>query len=64
MFQCQAISGKEEKRKKNIPFSQNVVIAATFLDFQANIFPLLFQAKGQKVSYTGVSDKVVLMVYF
>jgi hypothetical protein len=55
---------RRRKEKKNIPFRQNVVTAATFLDIQANIFPLLFQAKGQKVSYTGVSDKAVLMVYF
>jgi hypothetical protein len=26
-----------------MPFRQNVVVAATFLDFQANIFPLLFK---------------------
>jgi hypothetical protein len=30
-------------KKKKMPFRQNVVVAATFLDFQANIFPLLFQ---------------------
>jgi hypothetical protein len=32
-FQCQAIYGKQKtKKKKNIPFRQNVVVAATFLD--------------------------------
>jgi hypothetical protein len=62
MFQCHAIGGKERK-KKNMPFRQNVVVADTFLDFQANTFPLLFKPKGQKFSYTGVSEKTVLMVY-
>jgi hypothetical protein len=34
---------KRKRKKKNMPFRQNVVVAATFLDFQANIFPLLFK---------------------
>jgi hypothetical protein len=43
----QAICGKTE-RKKNIAFRNNVVVAATFLDFQANIFPLLFKPRDRK----------------
>jgi hypothetical protein len=39
---------RKEKREKNIPVRQNVVVAATFLDFQANIFSLLFKPKGGK----------------
>jgi hypothetical protein len=43
MFQCQAISGKEKKEKrKKLPFRQNVVVAATFLDF-------VFSSKDQKI---------------
>jgi hypothetical protein len=54
MFQCQAICGKEKKRKKkNMPFRQNVVVATTFLDFQANIFPLLFQPNNRKFTIQG-----------
>jgi hypothetical protein len=54
-----------KRKKKKMPFRQNVVVAATFLVFQANQFiSLAVQAKGQKVSYTGVSDEAVLMVYF
>jgi hypothetical protein len=41
---------KRKKKEKNIPFRQNVVVAATFLDFQANIFSLLFKPKGGKFS--------------
>jgi uncharacterized paraquat-inducible protein A len=50
MFQCQAICGKEEKRKKEkkMPFGQNDLVAATFLDFQANIFPLLLKPKDRR----------------
>jgi hypothetical protein len=53
MFQCKAISGKGRKKEKNIPFRQNVVVAVTFLDFQANIFPLLFKPKGGKFPFKG-----------
>ena len=55
MFQCQAISGYKRKKeeKKNIPFRQNVVVAATFLDFQANIFPLLFKPMDRKFPIQG-----------
>jgi hypothetical protein len=46
MFQCQAICGR--KKKKKMPFKQNAAVAATFLDFQANIFPLLFKPRDRK----------------
>jgi hypothetical protein len=52
IFQCKAISGKEEK-KKNIPFVENNVVKVNFLDFQANIFPLLFKLKGGKFPFKG-----------
>jgi hypothetical protein len=54
----------KRKRKKKMPFRQNVVVAAAFLDFQANIFPLLFKRMDRKFFYTGVSDKAVLILYF
>jgi hypothetical protein len=55
MFQCQAISAKERKKKREIkmPFRQNVVVSATFLDFQANIFPLLFKPMDRKFPIQG-----------
>jgi hypothetical protein len=39
---------KKEKRKKKMPLRQNAVVAATFLDFQANIFLLLFKPNDGK----------------
>jgi hypothetical protein len=51
MFQCQAIRGKKEE--KNIPFRQNVVVGATFLDFQANIFPFLFKPRNRNFPIQG-----------
>jgi DNA replication protein DnaC len=33
---------KKRKKEKKMSFRQNAVVAATFLNFQANIFPLLF----------------------
>jgi hypothetical protein len=49
--------------KKKMLFTQSAVVAATFLDFQANIFPLLFNPRDRKFP-KGISDKAVLMVYF
>jgi hypothetical protein len=59
MFHCQAICGKERKKKKekNIPFRQNVVGAASFLDFRANIFPFLFQARDRKFPIQGFQTR-------
>jgi hypothetical protein len=55
---------KKKKERKKMPFSQNAVVAAIFIDFQANIFPLLFKSNDLKVSYTGDSDWMVLIVCF
>jgi hypothetical protein len=48
MFQCKVICGKEKKEKKEMPLRQNAVVAATFPDFQANIFTLLFKPRDRK----------------
>jgi hypothetical protein len=50
MFQCHAICGKERKKEKekNMPFVENNVDKVIFLDFQANIFPLLFKPNDRK----------------
>jgi hypothetical protein len=40
------ICGRKKRKKENkMPFRQNSLVAATFLDFQANIFPLLFKPR-------------------
>jgi hypothetical protein len=39
---------KKKKKEKNIPFVENNVVKVNFLDFQANIFSLLFKPKGGK----------------
>jgi hypothetical protein len=44
MFRCQAVCGRKKKEKK-MPFRQNAVAAATFLDFKANVNPLLIKKK-------------------
>jgi hypothetical protein len=44
---CKTICGKEKKEKK-MPLGQNAVVAVTFLDFQANILPLLLKSKNSK----------------
>jgi hypothetical protein len=64
MFKCQAICGKEKKKEKIMPFRQKFVVAATFLDFQANKFSLLFEPNNRKFFYRGVLNKAVLMMYF
>jgi hypothetical protein len=65
MFQCQPICGKEKKEKeKNMPFLENNVVKVNFLDFQANLFPLLFKPNNRKFPMSGFQNKVVLMVYF
>jgi hypothetical protein len=37
------------------------VVKVNFLDFQANIFSLLYKPKGGKFFFVGVLDKAVLM---
>jgi hypothetical protein len=39
---------EKKKKEKKMPFRQNTVVAANFLDFQANIFPLLFKPRDRK----------------
>jgi hypothetical protein len=39
---------EKERERKKTPFRQNAVVAATFLDFQAKIFPMLFKPKERK----------------
>jgi hypothetical protein len=53
-----------KRKKKNMPFRQNSVVAATFLDFQANIFPLLFKPIDKNFKIQGVLDMAVLVGYF
>jgi hypothetical protein len=42
------VEKKKKKKEKNIPFVENNVVKLNFLDFQANIFSLLFKPKGGK----------------
>jgi hypothetical protein len=39
---------EEKKKEKNIPFVGNNGVKVNFLDFQANIFSLLFKPKDGK----------------
>jgi hypothetical protein len=39
---------EKKKREKKMPFGQNAAVAVTFLDFQANIFPLLLKSNDIK----------------
>jgi hypothetical protein len=42
------VEKKKKKKEKNIPFVENNVAKGNFLDFQANIFSLLFKPQGGK----------------
>jgi hypothetical protein len=49
-----SVENKEIKRKKKtMPFRQDAVVGTNFLDFQANIIPLLFKPNERKFPIQG-----------
>ena len=39
----------KEKKKKEMPFGQNAIVAVTFYYFQAKIFPLFLKSNDRKI---------------
>jgi hypothetical protein len=39
----------KEKKKKEMPFEQNAIVAVTFYYFQAKIFPLFLKSNDRKI---------------
>jgi hypothetical protein len=52
-FSSAPVAEGMKKRQTNLLSMQNIVVEATFLDFQANIFPLLFKPNDRKFPIQG-----------
>jgi hypothetical protein len=45
---------EKKKKEKTMPFVENNVVKVNFLDFQANIFPLLIKPNDRKFPLQGL----------